>query len=436
MNTRKRLVVFLLILAIISACAPTSAENNGLTNAPQAWFDAPLPGTVHVPPNPCMIVAHGASPAGISQFELSINGANALALPSPDTSGSLVTLTQDCGVTEPGEYFLQLRAQDNGGNWSAYAETSLIVEGGTSTSTPAPAPANCIDKLDVASESPLQKSHMLPGQQFTKTWTIQNTGSCAWGDGYRLVFTGGPSMSEGAASMGGVLDTPLGSLVSLPVLPAQKISLTLNQIAPTSEGWYVGAWNLVAPNGGKIPITYSGADSMPSMYADIVVKAGTPTPPAGAITVERISTNLVYIGGTNCGATEVTFTARAVSSNITAVVLFYRFQTNNSSTEFQGIAMNPTGGDLYERTINPTSALGGAVPFDAATLQYQIVIQQTDGDTSIRTPVFSDITAQACGGGGSTSSCSQYTDKRACISNSCNWVEIPGVVPIYECRAP
>lgn len=163
----------------------------------------------------------------------------------------------------------------------------------------------------------------------------------------------------------------------------------------------------------------------------------TDTPqPIGSVSLERISTNLVYLGGANCGPTEVTFVARAVSPNaITAVVLFYRFQTNNSSTEFQGIAMNPIGGDLYERTINPTSALGGAVPFDAATLQYQVVIQQTDGDTSIRTPVFSDITAQACGGG-STPSCSQYTDKRACISNGCNWAEIPGVVPVYECRAP
>ena len=436
MNARKKCIIFLFVLAMISACAPTSAENNGLSNAPQAWFDAPLPGTIHVPPNPCLVVAHGASPAGIAQFELTINGANALALPSTDTSGSLVTLTQDCGVTEPGEYFLQLRAQDNAGNWSAYAETSLIIEGGTSTSTPAPASADCIDKLDVVSESPLQKSHMLPGQQFTKTWTIQNTGTCVWNADYRFVFTGGPSPSEGGSPMSVSLDLPFGSLVSVPVPPGQQVIIPLPQTAPLTDGWYVGAWNLVAPNGGKTPITFGGGDSMPSMYADIVVQAGTPTPPAGNITVERISTNLVYLGGANCGPTEVTFVARAVSPNaITAVVLFYRFQTNNSSTEFQGIAMNPTGGDLYERTINPTSVLGGAVPFDAATLQYQIVIQQTDGGTSIRTPVFSDITAQACGGG-STPSCSQYTDKRACISNGCNWAEIPGVVPIYECRAP
>lgn len=162
----------------------------------------------------------------------------------------------------------------------------------------------------------------------------------------------------------------------------------------------------------------------------------TDTPqPTGSVSLERISTNLVYIGGTNCGLTDVSFVARATAPNgIAVVVLFYRFQTGNSSTDFQSIAMNPMGGDLYERTLNPTSLLGGVIPFDAATLQYQIVIQQTDGDTSIRTLVFSDITAQACGGS-STSACAQYTDERTCIANSCNWGPISGTRTI-GCQAP
>ena len=95
--------------------------------------------------------------------------------------------------------------------------------------------------------------------------------------------------------------------------------------------------------------------------------------------------------------------------------------------------MKPIGGDLYEATLNPTELLGG-IPFEQATLQYQIVIQQNDGDTSLRTPVLADISVQACGS--VTASCSSYTDERTCIANGCNWVTIPGVVPIYECRNP
>jgi hypothetical protein len=98
------------------------------------------------------------------------------------------------------------------------------------------------------------------------------------------------------------------------------------------------------------------------------------------------------------------------------------------------VLMMAFGGDLYEATLNPTSLLGGTIPFEQATLQYKIVIQQNDGDTSLRTQVIADIVVQACGR--VTASCSSYTDERTCIANGCNWVSIPGTVPIYECRNP
>lgn len=319
MNIKKLIMKLVICLVLITGCAPAVIDEAGVSSAPQAWFDAPLPGTIHYPPNPCMIVAHGASPVGISRFELSINGGGASIITSPDTNASLVTLTQDCGVSQPGEYLLQIRAQDSDGNWSGYAETSLIIPGEAVPPDVTPASAN-------------------------------------------PTFTAIPTL------------TPL-------------------------------------------PIS-------------------TDTPqPVGTVSLERVSSYLVYIGGANCGVTDVNFVARATApKGITAVVLFYRFQSKNASTEFQSVAMNPIGGDLHERTLNPTSALGGVAPFDAGTLQYQIVVQQTDGDTSIRTPVFSDIAVQACGGG-LTSACSQYTDQRTCISKSCTWGPIPGTRTI-GCYSP
>lgn len=322
MNTTRFFILLLLIAVMSSACTP-SAPDNGLSTAPQAWFDAPLPGTIYYPPNPCMIVAHGASPVGISQFELSINGGVSTNIPSPDSTSSLVTLSQACGLTNPGEYFLQLRARDNDGNWSGFAETSLIIPG---------------------EESPVTRPTDVPPASVNPTLTF----------------------------------VPTLTSVPLPTL--------------------------------------------------------TPVP-AGGVSLERISTNLVFLGGTNCGTTEVNFVVRATAPNgITGVYLFYRFQSGNASTEFQSVNMNPMGGDLYERTLNPTSILGGTIPFDAATLQYQIVVQQTNGDTSIRTPVFSDITVQACGGV-TTSSCSQYTDERTCLANACKWGPIAGTRTI-GCQTP
>jgi len=171
-------------------------------------------------------------------------------------------------------------------------------------------------------------------------------------------------------------------------------------------------------------------------FTPIPTSTLTPTAlPRGGVSIERVSTNLVYLGNADCGPLDVTIAARATASNgIKVMVLFYRFQTDSSSSEFQSIGMNPLGSDLYERTLNPTSLLGGSVPFDEATLQYQVVVQQNNGDVSIRTPVMSDITVKACGS--VTASCSSYTDERMCIANGCSWVNIPGTVPIYECRNP
>lgn len=305
----------LLFLAIlISGCSlPLAGDDSSESlSSPRAWFDAPLLGTVFYPPNPCQIVAHGASPNGIALFELSINGA-ARSIPSPDTQGSLVTLTQDCGLTEPGDYLLLLRARDNDGNWSGIAETTLTIAG---------------------------------------------------------------------------RETPT--------------------VAPPSEGTTA----TVSPTVTTTPIAAM----------------------TGGASIESLSTKLVYLGQTNCGPNEVTITTRAAApKGIKVVVLFYRFQTGGSS-EFQSVSMNSIGGDLYQRTLNPTSLLGGSIPFDQAVLEYQVVIQQNDGDISLRTPLMFDITVRACGS--VTVSCSSYTDEQTCVANGCSWVAGPGIFPVYECRNP
>jgi len=138
----------------------------------------------------------------------------------------------------------------------------------------------------------------------------------------------------------------------------------------------------------------------------------------GAVSIESLSTDTVYVGGAKCGPTDVTITARATAPNpIQVVVLFYDF----GSGAFQDVAMNPIGGDLFQRILNPTSLLGGSVPFNQSTLVYQVVVQQEGGDTSIRTPVMSDISLQACGSPPPPAACSSYSAQKACEAHGCNW---------------
>ncbi|HWS23108.1 MAG TPA: hypothetical protein VN226_01590 [Anaerolineales bacterium] len=182
-------------------------------------------------------------------------------------------------------------------------------------------------------------------------------------------------------------------------------------------------------------LTSTSTPTLTSTLTSTLTPTDTSTvPPAGSATVERVSVNTVFLGASSCGPNEVTILVKATApAGIRVVLLFYRFVAEGSSAPFENIDMNPIGGDLYQITLNPSILLGG-VPFENGRMQYQVVVQQNDGDTSIRTPVLSDIVLQSCGS--VTPSCSSYSDERTCIANGCAWVAEPGLVPIFSCKKP
>jgi hypothetical protein len=84
----------------------------------------------------------------------------------------------------------------------------------------------------------LDGTQMTPGQDFVKTWKIKNTGICAWGDGYGLIYAGYADKMSGEP-------VPLGTLVAV----AQEIDVSVNFKAPTKVGEYTSAWQMVNPKG-------------------------------------------------------------------------------------------------------------------------------------------------------------------------------------------
>ncbi|WKZ36398.1 MAG: NBR1-Ig-like domain-containing protein [Anaerolineales bacterium] len=78
---------------------------------------------------------------------------------------------------------------------------------------------------------------MTPGQEFIKTWKIKNSGSCAWGEGYGLIFAYGERMNGQAA--------PLGTLVEV----GQEVEVSVNFKAPTAVGEYTSAWQMANARG-------------------------------------------------------------------------------------------------------------------------------------------------------------------------------------------
>jgi len=80
-------------------------------------------------------------------------------------------------------------------------------------------------------------TQMTPGQEFVKTWRIKNTGTCAWGEGYGLIYLYGEKMNG--------QPIPL----SIVVQPGEEVEVTVNLKAPEKIGNYISAWQMSAPNG-------------------------------------------------------------------------------------------------------------------------------------------------------------------------------------------
>lgn len=78
----------------------------------------------------------------------------------------------------------------------------------------------------------------IAGETFTKTWRLQNRGTCTWTPDYMLVFSSGDSMGSTTA-------------VRLPgnVYPGQTVDVSVTLTAPTNRGHYVGYWMLRNPAG-------------------------------------------------------------------------------------------------------------------------------------------------------------------------------------------
>jgi len=96
-----------------------------------------------------------------------------------------------------------------------------------------------------------------PGTTFTKTWSMQNAGTCTWSTSYSIVFYSGNAMSG--------VTTALSESVS----PGGSISISVELTAPSTTGSYTGYWRLQ---------NASGTSFGEAVYVQIVVSGSTATP--------------------------------------------------------------------------------------------------------------------------------------------------------------
>ena len=126
-------------------------------------------------------------------------------------------------------------------------------------------------------------STIVPGQIFSKTWRLQNAGSCQWTASYAVVFFSGDLL--GAARVNSLPEA---------VQPGQTVDITVDMVAPLDSGAYQGNWELSDPQGALFGL---GPDGNAPFWVRIQVVAPATLTPTNAATITTTPTPSVYITG-------------------------------------------------------------------------------------------------------------------------------------------
>jgi len=99
------------------------------------------------------------------------------------------------------------------------------------------------DSLDFVADVTIpDDTNMAPGQDFLKTWRVKNTGSCPWGEGYRLTYANYANRMDGQPQA-----------LTQVVQPGQEVEISVQFTAPSEIGNYLSAWQMSNPRGITFP---------------------------------------------------------------------------------------------------------------------------------------------------------------------------------------
>jgi hypothetical protein len=99
----------------------------------------------------------------------------------------------------------------------------------------------CNNLAYVADATYPDNSEIKPGKDFEKKWTVKNTGTCTWDEGYKLVFIGGDRALDPTSFEFENKDDF--------VAPGETADLGVDLTAPNQEGNYGGTWRMQSDAG-------------------------------------------------------------------------------------------------------------------------------------------------------------------------------------------
>jgi ABC-type amino acid transport substrate-binding protein len=181
------------------------------------------------------LVGHGLNP---QSFAIAVRKGSSLL---PEINRALGEMVTDGTSAHLIETYLHVPAA------AVQPEAPLPAPTAVPTLAVAPTPAPCIDGMAWVADLSLDDKNMTappvmqPGQAFTKSWRLRNSGTCNWTPDFSLTYRSG---NVPAAKMGGS-NFKIGKTVA----PGQTIDLSANLVAPQAPGTYQGFWQMANAGG-------------------------------------------------------------------------------------------------------------------------------------------------------------------------------------------
>lgn len=181
---------------------------------------------------------------------------NSVDVDSPEFRSTLHWMVDDAVMAASTQLVYEMRSEMKTMMAESPTETPVYVlpVNGTATATSiwqsnldsaavtmTPTPRDCLNKIKFVTDITVPDgTAVTAGKPFTKTWKMQNTGTCVWDENYTWVFESGDSM--GAKERISLPDNTI-------VKPDDTIEISVYMTAPEKPGKYTGNWMMEDPSG-------------------------------------------------------------------------------------------------------------------------------------------------------------------------------------------
>lgn len=342
-----------------------------------------------------------------SRIELYVNG-ELTRLDTPDTNpGTFGLVLQPWIPTKEGPTMVEVKLYQRGNAPAATAQVAVMVkvmeeqeipptptlttptQAVTPTGTTTP-PACTMSAALLQDLSIPDGTILKPGLQFTKTWRVQNNGTCDW-ENYKLVFVRGGLLGGNSPSL-------------LPKVSAgSTLDISLELFAPSYQGEYSGYWQIQSDKGSLIGPELHYTIRIPAPTATNTATAtATATPTATATATPSLTATATFTATPTATATATpspTATAtptQTLTPTATATATETPTPTPTSTTTITP----PPDESISTPTITPTQTLP-PVPTQAPpdTIQVKEDFKLDAGKTQTFTVSCEGVNGLAISGG-------------------------------------